>query len=99
MLYQIMAGMSGAPGMPFLVGEDLRKFFLAEPESGMGYQSVRSVDGSERFCFILVSPQPVSIACGTVAPAFGQAGGGVEVRFHHATPPQTFKRHIMISDR
>ena len=40
----------------------------------MSYRGVRSVDGAEHVCFILVPPQPASIACGMVAPALGQAG-------------------------
>ena len=44
-------------------------------------------------------PQQTHILCGTVHPNFGQAGGGVEVRFPHGTPPGTVSYKRLLPDR
>ena len=49
--------------------------------------------------FVLVPPQSVPITCGTVAPAFGQAGGGVEACFIQGTAPGTLHSYAKISER
>lgn len=49
--------------------------------------------------FNLVPPKPVPITCGTVAPAFGHAGGGIEVRFSQGAPQGTSLRSVMIPER
>ena len=49
--------------------------------------------------FLLQPPVTVPISCGTVTPDFGQAGGGVEVRFDSDTPPKTLIRRDRIPDR
>ena len=49
--------------------------------------------------FLLVPPQPVQIFCGTVAPNFGQAGGGVEVRFDRGAPSGSLHSRTAIPDR
>ena len=49
--------------------------------------------------FNLVPPKPVPITCGTVAPAFGQAGGGIEVCFSQGAPQGTSLRPAMIPER
>ena len=49
--------------------------------------------------FILVPPKPVTITCGTVAPAYGQAGGGVEVCFNQGTAPGTLRYDTRILER
>ena len=36
---------------------------------------------------------------GTVRPAFGQSGGGVEALFTHGTPPDTVEGPIVIPER
>lgn len=49
--------------------------------------------------FLMRPRQPVPILCGSVTPAHGQAGGGVEIRFVHDTPPRTVIRIERIPDR
>ena len=49
--------------------------------------------------FLLQPSVSVPISCGTVAPDYGQAGGGVEVRFNSATPAGTLIDTITIPDR
>ena len=49
--------------------------------------------------FLLVPPAPTPIHCGTVAPSYGQAGGGVEVRFDQPTQPGTAIQSYVIPDR
>ena len=49
--------------------------------------------------FNLVPPKSVPITCGTVAPAFGQAGGGIEVCFNQGAPQGSSLRPVMIPER
>ena len=49
--------------------------------------------------FLLRPRVTIPILCGTVAPNYGQAGGGVEVRFESDTPPKTLIRTDRIPDR
>ena len=49
--------------------------------------------------FTLKPPTGIPIRCGTVAPQFGQAGGGVEVRFDQPTPPRTVVGRNIKSER
>ena len=49
--------------------------------------------------FNLVPSNPVTITCGTVAPANGQAGGGVEVCFNQGTAPRTLRYDTRIPER
>ena len=49
--------------------------------------------------FTLTPPKAAPITCGTAAPRFGQAGGGVEVLFANALPKGTATGPILIPER
>jgi hypothetical protein len=49
--------------------------------------------------FLMRPSQSVPISCGCVTPNYGQAGGGVEIRFERNTPPNTVIRTDVIPDR
>ena len=51
------------------------------------------------YAFMMLPPLGVSVHCGTVAPKYGQAGGGVEVQFNAPLPAGTASGSYVIPER